>query len=74
MSYKGGHGKEYIPEKEKGDKIQMLESSIFNGEMRKGLDNGDGKQLRLEGTQKLEVPQKFKFGESIIRSIKCSRE
>ena len=36
---------EYIPQiqKGKGDMIQILEPSIFNGKIRKGLDNGDKK-------------------------------
>lgn len=53
MSYRGRHKREYIPQTQsgKGDKIQTLEPTIFNGEIRKALDNGDEKELRLEENQ-----------------------
>lgn len=66
MSYEGRHEREYIPQKGKEDKIQTLEPSIFNGEIRKGLDNGDEKELRLEENQETEVPPKLRFGEGKI--------
>ena len=76
MSYRGRHEREYIPQTQrgKGHKIQTLEPSIFNGEIRKALDNGDEKELRLEENQERVVTQKPKFGKGTIRRIKCTGE